>query len=389
VTQDKEELIKSLDFSLQLIQKASRYSFIIKVCFLVVYSLTFSYFVKSLTGIEEVNSSILNYFYICPLVLFSLFDAHYLREELMFKEVFRDFKKSISNNKLYREPFQLEPSRQQRFQLSLLNALFSKSVGWFYFPLLLIFQMVILFDSQIEYWYLWSLLIILSFGVMGILFKKKKVNITSRKSVALKRPKAKVSSSVASPVDSSVPPVVKREKVAKEVEVEPEVEIPIIAPKKKVHFSFHFENDAMRAEQVRRMELVDADIPETFREWANVKSQGKEAIEEWINLRMKNINCLVVLIGAETFRRPWVKYEIKKACKDKKGLIGIYIHNLEDSNITESKIGINPFDKFIVNKNGRKLSSIVRSYDPDPLHAYSDIARNLESWVKKAIKDRG
>ncbi len=39
---------------------------------------------------------------------------------------------------------------------------------------------------------------------------------------------------------------------------------------------------------------------------------------------------MVVLIGQNTAGRKWINYEIRKGWKDKKGMFGIYIHNLED-----------------------------------------------------------
>ena len=40
----------------------------------------------------------------------------------------------------------------------------------------------------------------------------------------------------------------------------------------------------------------------------------------------------MVLIGAETANRPWVKYEIEQSIARKNGLLGIYIHRLKDLN---------------------------------------------------------
>lgn len=57
---------------------------------------------------------------------------------------------------------------------------------------------------------------------------------------------------------------------------------------------------------------------------------SKRAIKKWINDNMDYRSCVVVLVGEETANRYWVKYEIKKAWNDGKGLLGIYIHNLKD-----------------------------------------------------------
>ena len=103
---------------------------------------------------------------------------------------------------------------------------------------------------------------------------------------------------------------------------------------------------------------------------------------------MRYRSCIVVLVGEETHKRKWVKHEIKKAWEDGKGLLGIYIHNLKDPRTGICSKGINPFEQFTFN-DGKKLSTKVSCYNPDTTDAYNDIKNNIESWVEKAIKDRG
>ena len=109
---------------------------------------------------------------------------------------------------------------------------------------------------------------------------------------------------------------------------------------------------------------------------------------------MKYRSCVIVLIGEKTSGQRWVKYEIKKAWEDKKGLFGIYIHNLRDAR--RSKIppcfgkcsqGQNPFEQFTFSY-GSKLSDVIKCYDPNPDDAYNDIANNIEKWVENAIEMR-
>ncbi len=99
-------------------------------------------------------------------------------------------------------------------------------------------------------------------------------------------------------------------------------------------------------------------------------------------------SCVVVLVGEETANRPWVKYEIEKAWKDGKGLLGIHIHNIKCPRNGKWQKGKNPFDQFKF-KNGTLLSSKVNCYNPDPSDAYNDIKDKLESWIEVAIKQRG
>lgn len=41
-------------------------------------------------------------------------------------------------------------------------------------------------------------------------------------------------------------------------------------------------------------------------------------------------SCLVVLVGEKTSGRKWINYEIQKEYELKKGIVGIYIHDLKD-----------------------------------------------------------
>jgi hypothetical protein len=133
------------------------------------------------------------------------------------------------------------------------------------------------------------------------------------------------------------------------------------------------------------MGVIEGNTAVSPNEWETVKGRGSSGIEKWISDNMKYKSAVIVLIGSETFERPWVKYEIKKAWNEGKGLLGIYIHNLTCPTNGKCKIGKNPFDEFTV--SGKKLSSIVKSYDPGH-DAYNTISRDIDSWIEHAIDIR-
>jgi hypothetical protein len=135
------------------------------------------------------------------------------------------------------------------------------------------------------------------------------------------------------------------------------------------------------------MGVLEGNEPVSVNEWETVKRGGTNAIEKWIEDNMNYKNCVVVLIGEETYKRPWVKYEILKAWKDKKGLLGIYIHNLKDPKTGKCSKGTNPFEQFTFN-DGTKLSTKVKCYNPSATDTYNDISGNLESWIEDAIESR-
>jgi len=108
---------------------------------------------------------------------------------------------------------------------------------------------------------------------------------------------------------------------------------------RRVFFSFHYDNDIWRANQVRNANVVaGSDMAGFFdhSEYAEAKKKGKEGIEKMILKHLKDTTVTVVLIGTETANRPWVKYEIQQSLARKNGLLGIYIHHLKDSNQSSS-----------------------------------------------------
>lgn len=88
----------------------------------------------------------------------------------------------------------------------------------------------------------------------------------------------------------------------------------------------------------------------------------------------------MVLIGSETANRKWVKYEIEKAWNDSKPVVGIYIHNLNCARNGTCNQGRNPFESFTL-KDGRKLSSLVKCYNPKSYDTYNDIKSNIEYCI--------
>ncbi len=159
-----------------------------------------------------------------------------------------------------------------------------------------------------------------------------------------------------------------------------------MANKKQVFYSFHFDNDVMRVQQIRNIGAIEDNKPVSVNDWEQVRRGGNTAIQKWIDDNMKYKNCVVVLVGSKTADREWVQYEIKKAWNDGRGLVGIYIHNIKCPRNGICAQGKNPFDQFTV--NGRSLSSIVTCFNPSSYDAYGDIKNNLERLVEEAISIR-
>ena len=139
------------------------------------------------------------------------------------------------------------------------------------------------------------------------------------------------------------------------------------------------------------MGVLEGDAPVSDNDWEKVTKGGDDAIKRWIADQMLGKSCAVVLIGAETAGRKWINHEIIKAWDDKKGVLGIYIHNLLNADERKSTKGGNPFDHITIGTNGPKLSTVVKAYDApysDSKDVYAYIKKNLSGWVEAAIKIR-
>ncbi|MBZ0179424.1 MAG: TIR domain-containing protein [Melioribacteraceae bacterium] len=158
---------------------------------------------------------------------------------------------------------------------------------------------------------------------------------------------------------------------------------------KKVFTSFHYKPDNWRASQIRNIGKIEGNSVASTNKWEEVTSGGDDAIKKWIEDNMKGKSCVIVFVGEKTAGRKWIKYEIKKAWNDGRGIFGIYVHNLKDREGNQCNKGANPFDDF--NVDGKKLSSIVKCYDPPfstSTYVYDHIKENIGDWIDKAIEIR-
>jgi hypothetical protein len=155
---------------------------------------------------------------------------------------------------------------------------------------------------------------------------------------------------------------------------------------RKIFYSFHFDGDVFRVQQIRNIGVIEDNKPVTPNKWEEIKSGGQTAIQGWINSNINRAECVVVLIGENTYESHWVDYEIRKAWDEGKGLVGIRIHNLKDPRYGVANMGINPFERIGL-QNGRKLSEYISIYNPD-FDAYNWIAKYIDQIVEKGIESR-
>jgi hypothetical protein len=118
---------------------------------------------------------------------------------------------------------------------------------------------------------------------------------------------------------------------------------------RRVYFAFHYQRDIWRVNQVRNSNVVEGFDEAGFIDgslWEEAKKKGDAAIKKLIDDSLKSTTVTVVLIGAKTSEREYVEYEIDQSWNKGNGIIGIYIHQLENQQGETDIKGADPLVKF-------------------------------------------
>lgn len=160
---------------------------------------------------------------------------------------------------------------------------------------------------------------------------------------------------------------------------------------RRAFYSFHYKPDNWRAATVRNIGVIEGNRPASDNDWEAVTKGGEDAIKKWIADQMHGRSCTVVLVGQGAANRKWINYEIVKSWDEGMGVVGIRIHGLKDANQQTATMGNNPFEYIGYGNTGKKLSSIVKCYNPGgstSQERYDWISKHIENAVEEAIRIR-
>jgi hypothetical protein len=109
-----------------------------------------------------------------------------------------------------------------------------------------------------------------------------------------------------------------------------------VAPevKRKAFFSFHYEDDAFRTNNVRnswKISHPDSANNRSFYDsslWESRKLTNDEALKRLIRAGVLYTSAVCVLAGTHTWDRRWVRYEIARAIIDGRGLLTVHLNNI-------------------------------------------------------------
>ncbi len=161
--------------------------------------------------------------------------------------------------------------------------------------------------------------------------------------------------------------------------------------KRRVFYSFHYKPDAVRASQVRHIGTIEGNKSATDNDWETITGGGDKAIKEWITAQLNGRTCTIVLVGENTANRKWINHEIVQSWDAGMGVVGIHIHGLKNFEGKVANKGENPFDYITHGVTKKKLSTIVKCYNPtgsDSKERYAWIEKHLSNAIEEAITIR-
>jgi len=116
---------------------------------------------------------------------------------------------------------------------------------------------------------------------------------------------------------------------------------------KRVFFSFHYQEVIdFRANVVRQHWMTKPDREDAgffdASVWETTKRTGSLAIKRLINGGLDGTSVTCVLVGSQTYARPWVRYEILKSFRRGNGLLAVHINSIKGKDQLTKNKGPNP-----------------------------------------------
>lgn len=158
---------------------------------------------------------------------------------------------------------------------------------------------------------------------------------------------------------------------------------------RRVFFSFHYAKDAMKVSQVRNCWLFGVGHQaQPFldkAQWEQLQRTGDAAVRKWIDDQMSGTSVTVVLIGTQTYTRPWVHHEILKSYDERRGLVGISLRGMKGfDGVADWTPCPDPFPSAFA-KRPLFITPRVPVYD----WVYHDGRNNISSWIETAARSVG
>jgi Thoeris protein ThsB, TIR-like domain len=116
---------------------------------------------------------------------------------------------------------------------------------------------------------------------------------------------------------------------------------------KRVYFAFHYKDVInFRANVVRNHWVTKAhrEAAGFFDSslWEEARKKGDVALKRLVNAGLEGTSTTCILIGSETYIRPWVRYEVLKSFKRGNEILAIHINSITGKNRLTKPLGPDP-----------------------------------------------
>jgi len=150
---------------------------------------------------------------------------------------------------------------------------------------------------------------------------------------------------------------------------------------KRVFFSFHYQDVIdFRANVVRNhwMTKPDRDSAGFFDAsiWETAKRTGSTAIKRLINSGLDGTSVTCVLVGSETYARPWVRYEILKSFRKGNSIFAVHVNPIRGKDQQTKAKGLNPLSYLGVTFSANGLTATLWEKINGEWKQYSEIDGN-------------
>lgn len=147
----------------------------------------------------------------------------------------------------------------------------------------------------------------------------------------------------------------------------------------RVFFSFHYQRDIWRVNQVRNSWVTKPDRQTAgFFDaslWEDAKKSGDSGVKRVINQGLEGTTRTAILTGTHTFARRWVRYEIAKSFERLNRMVGISIHQLKTNEGFGCEPGFNPLEFLAVRISSDGRSAAVYEWDGHKWIDFNDLPK--------------
>ncbi len=171
---------------------------------------------------------------------------------------------------------------------------------------------------------------------------------------------------------------------------------------KRVFFSFHYRDVIdFRANVVRKHWVVKGDREEAgyfdASIWEEARKTNDLGLTRLINGALENTSVTCVLIGSETYGRPWVRYEIVKSVRRGNRVFGVHVNSIRGKDQLTKVAGPNPFDYIALkySQDGAKVEVFEAlngkwvGYEKSPSYSLKNLAKEHRRGKQFKLSELG